>query len=179
MTDTAQTYGTSLFDLAVEENQLQTYMQELIAIRQAIQENPKLLELLDCRSVPKDERLDVLDTCFKGRVQDYLLNFMKILCEKGLIRLLPDCIRQFELMYFDASGIVEARATTARELSPALKEKLTEKLTSMTGKTVMLQCTVDPSVLGGVCLELMGRQMDGTIKRRLVEVGKSLSDLTL
>lgn len=179
MTHTALTYGTSLFDLAVEENQLQAYMQELSAIRQAVKENPQLLELLDCRAVPKDERLDVLDACFKGQVQDYLLSFMKILCEKGAIRLLPDCIRQFELRYFDACGIVEARATTARELSPVLKEKLTKKLESMTGKTVMLQCAVDASVLGGVRLELMGRQMDGTVKRRLVEVGKSLTDLTL
>lgn len=179
MTHTALTYGASLFDLAVEENQLQVYMQELDTIGQAVKENPQLLELLDCRAVPKDERLSVLDTCFKGQVQPYLLSFMKILCEKGAIRLLPDCIRQFELLYFDANGIVEATATTAQELSPALQEKLIKKLEQITGKTVMLRCATDPAVLGGVRLEFMGRQMDGTVKRRLAEVGKSLADLTL
>lgn len=179
MTHTALTYGSSLFDLAVEENRLEDYMQELAAIHQAVRENPQLLELLDCRAVSKDERLQILDTCFKGQVQDYLLNFMKILCEKGAIRLLPDCIRQFELRYFDANGIVEAKATTAKELSPALRDKLTKKLESITGKTVLLQCAVDAAVLGGVRLEFSGRQMDGTVKRRLDEVAKSLSGLTL
>ena len=36
MTDTAQTYGASLFDLAVEEDKLHVYMEELSAIREAI-----------------------------------------------------------------------------------------------------------------------------------------------
>ena len=64
-------------------------------------------------------------------------------------------------------------------LTQPQQEKLTEKLEQITGKTVKLHCTVDASVLGGVRLELMGRQLDGTVKRRLDEVSKSLSSLTL
>lgn len=179
MTQTALTYGSSLFDLAVEENKLQAYMEELNIISVALEENPQLLTLLDCRSIAKEERLQVLDACFKGKIQDYLLNFLKILCEKGAILQLPGCIRQFELCYFDARGIVEAKAVTAAELPPALAEKLTKKLESITGKTVVLRCAVDPAVLGGVRLQFMGRELDGTIRRRLDEVSRSLADLTL
>ncbi len=179
MTQTAVTYGGSLFDLAAEEGKLQTYMEELCVLRQVLEENPQLLTLLDCRSVPKEERLAVLDKCFKGTLQDYLLNFLKILCERGAIVQLPACIREFELRYFDACGIVEATATTAKELTPALADKLTKKLERITGKTVMLRCAVDPAVLGGVRLQFMGRELDGTIRRRLDEVSNSLADLTL
>lgn len=179
MTGTAQTYGNSLFDLALEEKALAVYMDELTAIRTSVKKEPKILELLDCRSITKEERLRVLDACFKGNVQDYILNFMKILCEKGAIRELTGCIRQFELRYFDACGIVEATATTAQPLSPALQEKLTKKLENVTGKTIKLQCVTDPAVLGGVRLELEGRQLDGTIRRRLDEIAKKLADLTL
>ena len=179
MTQTAVTYGSSLFDLAVEEGKLQTYMDELLSLRQALEENPQLLTLLDCRSIVKEERLAILDTCFKGKMQDYLLNFLKILCQRGAALQLPDCIRQFELCYFDACGIMEAKAVTAKALSPALVKKLTKKLESITGKTVLLRCVVDPAVLGGVRLEFMGREMDGTIRRRLDEVSKNLADLTL
>jgi len=179
MTDHAMTYGSALFDLAVEEDRLQTYMDELYAVSHAVKEQPQLLQLLDCRAVPQKERLEVLDNCFQGHVQPYVLNYMKILCQKGLIRQLPDTIRRFEILYLDAKGIVEAHAATAAPMSPALQEKLTEKLEQITGKTVKLHCTVDASVLGGVRLELMGRQLDGTVKRRLDEVSKSLSSLTL
>lgn len=179
MTGTALTYGKSLFDLAAEENALALYMDELNAVRTAVEDEPRILELLDCRSVSKEERLQVLDACFKGNVQDYILNFMKILCEKGAIRELCDCIRQFELMYFDACGIVEAVAATAQPLSPALQKKLTKKLERVTGKTIKLRCVTDPAVLGGVRLELEGRQLDGTVRRRLDEMAKKLADLTL
>ena len=179
MTEAALTYGTALFDLAKEEDMLQTYMDEVSALRAAIAAEPQLLSLLDCRSVPQKQRLDVIQTCFASAVQPYLLNYLKILCEKGLVRQLPDCIRQFEILYLDAMGIVEAKTTTAAPMSPALQDKLTKKLESITGKTVKLQCAVDAAVLGGVRLEFMGRQLDGTIRRRLDEVAKSLSDLTL
>ena len=179
MTQTAVTYGGSLFDLAAEEGKLSAYMEELRVLRQMLEENPQFLPLLDSRNIPREERLAVLDNCFKGKLQDYLLNFLKILCERGIIIQLPACIREFELRYFDACGIVEATATTAKELSPALADKLTKKLECITGKTVMLRCAVDPTVLGGVRLQFMGREMDGTIRRRLDEVSKRLADLTL
>ena len=179
MTDAALTYGTALFDLAKEEDMLQTYMDEVNCLRSAIGEQPQLLALLDCRSVSQKERLDIIANCFRDAVQPYLLNYLKILCEKGMIRQLPDCFRQFEILYLDAMGIVEAKATTAAPMSPALQEKLTQKLEQITGKTVKLLCAVDENVLGGVRLEFMGRQLDGTIRRRLDEVSKSLSNLTL
>ena len=179
MTEAALTYGTALFDLAMEEDMLQTYMDEADLLRAAIREEPQLLSLLDCRSVPQKERLDIIQNCFQNAVQPYLLNYLKILCEKGLIRHLPDCIRQFEILYLDAMGIAEAKATTAAPMSPALQDKLTKKLERITGKTVKLQCAVDETVLGGVRLEFMGRQLDGTVRRRLDEVAKSLADLTL
>ena len=179
MTEAALTYGTALFDLATEENMLQAYMDEAAMLRTAIEDEPQLLPLLDCRAVPQKERLQILDNCFREAVQPYFLNYLKILCEKGMIRLLPECIRQFEILYLDAMGIVEAKATTASAMSPQLQEKLAKKLEGLTGKSVKLQCAVDESVLGGVRLEFMGRQMDGTIRRRLDEVSKSLSDLTL
>ena len=179
MTEAALTYGTALFDLATEENMLQAYMDEAALLRTAIAEEPNLLSLLDCRAVALKERLDIVDGCFRDAVQPYFLNYLKILCEKGMIRLLPECLRRFEILYLDAMGIVEAKATTAQAMSPALQEKLTKKLESITGKSVKLQCAVDESVLGGVRLEFMGRQFDGTVRRRLDEVSKSLSDLTL
>lgn len=176
---TALTYGTSLFDLATEENLLPSYMDDLNVVRQVMADNPQFLDLLDCRAVPLKERLSVLDDCFSGKIQTYLLNFMKILCENGTIRCLPDGIRQFERLYFEACGIVEATAVSAVELAPALQQKLQSKLEKLTGKTVKLHCMTDASVLGGIRLDFAGKQFDGTLRRRLDQVAKTLSEITL
>lgn len=179
MTDTGAVYGKSLFELAQEEGKLQEYMQELSVIREAVKAEPQFLSLLESRAVPQEERLQVIDTCFRGRIQTYLLSFMKILCQNGAIRRLPECIRQFELLYNEHCGIVEARCISAVALSPALRDRLIQKLETVTGKTISLQCTVDASVLGGIRLELGGREMDGTVRRRLDELAKNLAELTI
>ena len=179
MTDFALMYGKSLFDLAQEEGKVKEYMAELSLVRDCIKAEPDLISLLASHAVAKEERLQVLDTCFGGKVEQYILNFMKILCQNGAISELADCIRQFELLYFEACGILEVKAVSAVEISPALREKLEEKLSQITGKTLSMRYTTDPSVLGGVRLEMGGTELDGSVRRKLDEVAKRLAELTI
>jgi len=179
MTHTAITYGHALFELAQEEGKLQEYMADLKVVSYVLAENPQFLSLLDSRNIPLMERLAALDECFGGQVAPYILNSMKLLCQNGDGKQLPDCIRQFTLLYNDFCGIVEVKAVSAVPLSPALMEKLQKKLESITGKTVVLQCREDPSVLGGLRLDWGGKELDGTVRRRLDEFGKELAELVL
>ena len=47
-----------------------------------------------------------MDEAFRGQVHLYVLNFMKLLCEKGALRELPGCARAYRLRYNEAHGIV-------------------------------------------------------------------------
>ena len=69
---------------------------------------------------------------------------------------------------------MEVRAVTAVELKPQLRQRLQDKLQQVLGKTVELTCRVDPACMGGVLLELPGRQLDGTVKHRLDALSASL-----
>ena len=42
-----------------------------------------------------------------------------------------------------------------------------QKLEKISGQTVLLDRTVDPSLMGGVVVEMNGRVMDGSLRRRL------------
>ena len=46
-------------------------------------------------------------------------------------------------------------------------QRLSEKLAKITGKTIQLVNRVDSSCLGGVRLDFDGKQVDGTVRRRL------------
>ena len=74
---------------------------------------------------------------------------------------------------------MEVRAVTAVAMSEALQTKLRKKLEQSLGKTVELTNRVDPACMGGVLLELPGRQLDGTVKHRLEEIGKVLQTASL
>lgn len=49
----------------------------------------------------------------------------------------------------------------------------------MTGRTIELDCRVDPACLGGVRLEMEGRQFDGTLRARFDAVRRQLQDVVL
>ena len=95
--------------------------------------------------------------------------------ERGQIRALRDCRKEYRARYNEAHGILEATAVAAVPLSEAQKTALTEKLNKLTGKTVQLAVKVDPACLGGVRLEMGGAEVDGTVQARLDALRRSLA----
>ena len=83
MTKTEQVYGGSLYELASEEGLTGQIMEELRQVIAIFDANPDYWRFLSTLSIAKDERCKALDEAFGGKIQPYLLNFMKILCENG------------------------------------------------------------------------------------------------
>ena len=83
MTEVAKTYGGALYELSVEENTSAETLEELGAIRSLFLENPQFSKLLLTPTLQKEERLAVIDNTFGGKVQQNVVNFLKILTENG------------------------------------------------------------------------------------------------
>ena len=64
-------------------------------------------------------------------------------------------------------------------LRDGFRRKLADKLSGVTGKTIELDCRLDPEVLGGVRLDFDGMQVDGTIRRRLEDIRGILKNTVL
>ena len=179
MTQTAFAYANALYDLACEEGSREAWLDELHTVRELFDEQPDFLQLLSSRAISLRERLDALDRCFAASLSPYLLNYLKILCEKDVIRAFPDCVRQYERRRNADEGIAEVTAVTAVPLTEAQTARLTEKLQTVLQKTILLSCRVDPAVLGGVRISADGQELDGTVRRRLDELAKSLERMVL
>ena len=102
MTETARMYGGSLYDLAAEEGLDERILGELDGVTALLNGDAEYLHLLSIPSIPKKERCALLDEAFRGQVHLYVLNFMKLLCEKGALRELPGCARAYRLRYNEA-----------------------------------------------------------------------------
>ena len=179
MTQIATTYAQALYDLAKEEQLTQQILQQLQALRAGFAAEPDFVRLLSAPDLTKQARCDILDESFRGKVHTYVLSFMKILVEKGYIRHFGDCCTAYREFYNTDHGILVVQAVTASALTQEQAQRLTEKLQKITGKTVELQCRIDPSVLGGIRLDYDGKRMDGTVKNRLDSVGKLLKNTVL
>ena len=171
--------GGSLYDLAAEEGLESRILEELDAAAALLRDDPEYLHLLSIPSIPKKERCGLLDQALRGQVHPYVLNFLKILCEKGTLRELPGCARAYRVRYNQAHGILEAVAVSAVPMTEQQTARLHEKLEAVTGRQIDLKTKVDPAVLGGIRLDLEGTELDGTVKNRLASLRRSIATITV
>ena len=179
MTQIGMNYACALYDLASEENKTKEILQQLQTLDASFAAEPDFLRLLSAPNVPKQERCDVVEKSFRGKVDPYLLNFLKILTELGYARYFSECCKAFEDRYNAQNGILPVCAVTAVPLNPEQSARLAEKLQKITGKTVKVQNRVDPTCLGGVRLTYDGKQVDGTVQSRLDAIGNLLKNTVL
>ncbi len=179
MTGIGSVYGEALYELARDEGLSEIISRELNVLDESFAQEPDFLRLLVSANLPKEERCRILDDSFRGKVQPYLLNFMKILTEKGYMRHFSDCRKSYLQRYHADNGILCVKAVTAVALSDAQTRKLTEKLETITGKTIELTNSVDPGVYGGVRLDYDGRRLDDTVAHRLDSIRNLLNNTVL
>lgn len=179
MSQIASTYAQALYDLAKEENLTESILQQMNALQEAFDAEPEFLRLMGAANLSKEERCGILDESFRGRAEPYVLNFMKILTEKGYMRHFSDCAKAYRDAYNLDHGILPVKAVTAVPLSEDQILRLTEKLKKITGKSIDLTSRVDPTVLGGVRLDYDGKRVDGTVSSRLDAVSKMLKNTVL
>ncbi len=166
MKNFSKEYARALYSLASEENNEKRFLEELKQISGILEKNPDYIKLLSSPQIKKEERILALDQAFAANTDKYILNFMKILTEKREMHIFKSCFDEYRKIYNDDNDILEVIAITAVELSEALREKLTLKLETMTGKNIVLICRVDPECIGGVKLIYGGIQIDASVKSR-------------
>lgn len=179
MTEAASVYGEALYALAKDEKKSDVMLSQLKALDESFAAEPDFLRLLSAPNLSKNERKEILDTCFKDKTDPYLLNFLKILMEKGYIRQFSNCVQVFRECYNVDHGIMAVSAVTAVPMTNAQKEKLAAKLAGITGKQIELNNTIDPACIGGVRLDYDGKRVDDTIIHRLDAVSSMLKNTIL
>ena len=174
MTELAREYGDGLYALCEEENISKDVLEQLLMLQRLFREQPDFTRLLGNMSLSKDERVKILDSVLRGQIHLYLLNFLKILCERGALNEYEGCLAAFKTLYNQAHGIVEATVTTAVPLDDEQRARMAAKLSKMTDKLVVLNEKVDESLIGGVLLEMNGQRYDNTLKNRLKSIHSAM-----
>lgn len=175
MTAAEREFGTALYELAAEEHCEDACLEGLETAVKMFTEMPEYIKLVQNPAVPKNDRLAMLDEAFGTGVHGYVLNFLKILCERSMLGTAEGCLQEYKARLYEQRGILPVQAISAVELDEAQKKALCAKLAEKTGKTILLETSVDPSVLGGIRLRYSGTELDGTTAGRLASLRRVLT----
>jgi F-type H+-transporting ATPase subunit delta len=174
-TERAKEYATALFMIAVEQNEAKKFAAALETVTNSLRDNPEYTEFLSTPSIPKSERIASLETVFGAIIPEDVLSFVKLLCEKDRMRITEACFREYMKLYDESKRVSWAYVKSAIPLTPEQKSALRLKLEKQSGRNVLLECAVDSSLLGGIVVEMDGKILDGSLRRRLQEVKEVMS----
>ena len=174
----ANEYGRAIFLLAEEDGVTDKILEDVRCLKEAIDANPDYIKLLDTPAVSKDEKLGLLGEAL-STLHPHLVSLVMILTEKGEAHSLGGVISAFLGEYDRSRGIERVEAISAVAMTESQLSALKHKLESMTGKQILINNTVDSSILGGIKLRYMGIQLDGSVKTRLDGFARSLRDTVI
>lgn len=172
----AERYARALVELGQEEGLVEQFLGDLNTFKAVLDlDGVDVLGTLAHPGFSLEERRGVLnDVLGQLSLHAHVANFLRITLDKGRFAIVPAIIARYTAAADALAGRVRARVTTAVELSPELEKSIQQALASATGKTILLDKTVDPLIIGGVVAEVEGRIYDASLRTRLVNLRQSL-----
>ncbi len=170
MTTTSREYAEALFELAVQANVTQETSEGMETVISALMQMPEYRALLASPAISKEERLAALDTAFRGKIPDILLAILRMMVSRGHVGALDGMAREYEELSRQYRGESVALVTSAVPLKEAEAVAIRAELEKRFGRQIILRCELDPSLIGGVRVEVEGRVIDGSIRNKLEQI---------
>ena len=161
------------FQIATRDRTVGQWRSELETAA-AIVAEPKVGRALANPSVPLEERTATAEVTFGNIVSRPVLNLIDLMLRRGRIEQLPRLADEFRRLDNGRQGITLAIATSASPLSPDEVRALTERMEQYTRGRVELHVRVDPSLLGGLVVQVGDRLIDGSVRSRLERLRNQL-----
>jgi F-type H+-transporting ATPase subunit delta len=104
---------------------------------------------------------------FRGRLSDLLLNTLLVMNDHGRVGMLSGLLRTFSVRQLQAAGQIEVVATSATELDDAARRQVASTAAEVSGKQPIIDWIVDPSLIGGLVLQIGDWRYDNSVRRQL------------
>ena len=176
----SKAYGEALFELAIEKNELESIAEQVNVLADAFAENKELIKLLSHPKISKEEKINVIESIFKGRMSDDIVGFLVIIVEKDRGSEIEDILKLFQAKVREYKKIGVALVTSAIELSTEQKQKVEQKLLQQTAyESFEVDYKVDESLIGGMIIRIGDRVVDSSIRSKLDNLTKELKKVSL
>lgn len=171
----ARRYAQAVLDMAKEAGTLDQWKADLDLLNNMFGNEQTVSALEDPNLTHASEAKIIGDLFAAEKVSPLAMNFLRLLAQRRRLSLLPRIVEVFGELYNKEKGIVVAYVTTAIPLDEAHKKRVSEQITRVTGKTVVLQTRTDPSILGGIITQIGDELIDASVATRLSELAEKLT----
>ncbi len=167
-------YARALFEAAQEAGRLDAVSTDLAQLAASLDDVPVLRAFLRNPQIESAGKADVLEQVTAGG-DELVRNFVRLVAEKGRGGELAEINAELEVLVARSQNRLTVELTTAYELSDADARSIVEMIEKASGRTIEATRSVDPSLIGGVVLQIGSHRADGSVRGRLERLRHELA----
>lgn len=163
----AYRYAEALFAVAKEHGLIQSVSDDLNAMVSASRNGSELGDLIRNPVLKREDKEQILDKVLSDRVTALTMQLVRVLLAKRRESLIPEVGTEFERLRREDGNIAHITVTSSVPLSDKEKQAIVKKVETSSSKTVEAEFEIDPSILGGVKVQIGNHVLDGTVQGSL------------
>ncbi len=167
-------YARALFEAAQEADQIDAVSADLTALASAMNEVPELRAFLRNPQIEPDGKAAVLEQLSAG-ADELVRNFVRLVAEKGRAGELEEIRVELDALVAQAQNRLAVELTTSYELSDEEAQSIVQTIEKASGRSVEATRSVDPSLIGGIVLQIGSHRADGSVRGRLERLKHELA----
>lgn len=174
MEEIAAVYARSLFEVAHEQNKLDSVRDQLGAFADALDSSRELQTFFFSPYFSTAEKSDGLDRAVTD-ADPVVVNFLKLLIENHRTPAVFRVRREFDRLWQEENKLLPVQVTSAVELDQATVNQIGDRIAQQTGRKIDLSASVEPEILGGIVVRVGNSILDASIRNRLEQLRKQVA----
>lgn len=171
----AKRYAEALYELALEEDKMDKFAEDIQVLLQVFRENKELGELMNHPKLDKEEKQQLMRQILKGSVSEEVAGFLQIIIAKDRYMEWEDIFTCFMDLVDSHKCIGKATVTTAIDMNPSQRERIHSRLLKTTQyETMEITYYVNPDIIGGMVIQIGERVVDSSVRTKLSGLTKVL-----
>ena len=169
-------YANATYVAASKSGILEQVEGELAALAQTASTNAAFAGFLENPLIPRDEKTEQIGALLKGgKVSSITLNLCTTLAGNARLNELPKVASTYAQLMKAKRGQVDATIISADPLTAAQNDAIAAAIKASTtnAKDVVISSTVDPSIIGGIQVQIGDQFLDLSVKSRIDEIGRT------
>ncbi|MBN2841454.1 MAG: ATP synthase F1 subunit delta [Sedimentisphaerales bacterium] len=170
----AEVYTRAIFQLAQERSLTEQVGDDLRGISELIGNEADFAHFLASPAISQGDKCELLKKAFSGQIEELTEDLLMVLAQRDRLNVLQEIAGCYQDMLNEVSGIVFGKVTTAVPLADSEFSGLSASIGASLGRKIQLTPVVDPSIIGGMILQIGNKNIDGSLRRRLERVSVQL-----
>jgi F-type H+-transporting ATPase subunit delta len=170
----ARVYARTLLLIADREGAVESVDESVRGLSEVLDRSADLRRFLAAPQVEASDKRALARTAFGERLHPLVLRFLELVIDKHRENLLGEILSAWGELLDERANRQSATVTTAVPAGPELVDRVRGALERSTGKTIVLEERVDPTLLGGLVVRTGDTVIDGSLRSRLVTLRRRL-----